>query len=291
MSDLLYRRPKVVAEIGCNHKGDMEIAYKLIEEAGKAGATVAKFQKRTNKELLTVEQYEAPHPNPENSYGDTYGQHREYLEFDIEQHKSLKEKCEDCDIEYSTSVWDVTSAEEMMSMQPNFLKVPSACNTHFEMLEVLRDQYKGKVHLSLGMTNLEEEKAIINFFSETQQESRLTIYSCTSGYPVPAEDICLLEINRLKELYGDSIDAVGFSGHHTDTAIDLASIPLGVDWIERHFTLNRQWKGTDHSASLEPKELEKLIGDLDLVYSALTYKNKEILDIEVPQREKLKFRN
>lgn len=290
MNDITYSRPKVVAEIGCNHKGEMEIAFELIEEAANSGAEVAKFQKRTNKELLTDEQYNAPHPNPLNSYGSTYGEHREYLEFTLDEHQLLKDRCEELGIEYSTSVWDVTSAEEMMSIDPNFLKVPSACNTHYEMLEVLRDKFKGKIHLSLGMTSLEEEKDIINFFSETQQEGRLTIYSCTSGYPVPAQDICLLEITRLKNLYGKNIDSVGFSGHHTDTAIDLASVPLGVDWIERHFTIDRTWKGTDHSASLEPCELGRLINDLGLVSSALSYKNKEILDIEVPQREKLKFR-
>ena len=290
MNDITYSRPKVVAEIGCNHKGEMEIAFELIEEAANSGAEVAKFQKRTNKELLTDEQYNAPHPNPLNSYGSTYGEHREYLEFTLDEHQLLKDRCEELGIEYSTSVWDVTSAEEMMSIDPNFLKVPSACNTHYEMLEVLRDKFKGKIHLSLGMTSLEEEKDIINFFSETQQEGRLTIYSCTSGYPVPAQDICLLEITRLKNLYGKNIDSVGFSGHHTDTAIDLASVPLGVDWIERHFTIDRTWKGTDHSASLEPFELGRLINDLGLVSSALSYKNKEILDIEVPQREKLKFR-
>ncbi len=289
MDNGFNERPKVVAEIGCNHKGNMEIAFELIEEVSKAGAEVAKFQKRNNKELLSEEQYDAPHPNQENSYGKTYGEHREFLEFDIDQHSLLKKKCEELEVEYSTSVWDITSAQEVISLDPKFIKVPSACNTHFGMLEVLRDQFKGKIHLSLGMTNLEEEKSIIDFFSETNQERRLTIYSCTSGYPVPARDICLLEINRLKNLYGDLIDSVGFSGHHIDTAIDLASVPLGVQWIERHFTLNRKWKGTDHSASLEPKGLKKLLRDLDLVSAALSYKDKEILDIEIPQREKLKF--
>lgn len=290
MSNHSVKRPSVVAEIGCNHKGSIDIAFDLIAEASQSGAEVAKFQKRTNKELLTAEQYDAPHPNPENSYGDTYGEHREYLEFDLKQHKLLKDKCEELNIEYSTSVWDVTSAEEMMTIKPNFLKVPSACNTHYEMLEVLRDKFLGKIHLSLGMTSLEEEKNIIEFFAEKKQDHRLTVYSCTSGYPVPPEDICLLEITRLKDLYGDNIESVGFSGHHTDTAIDLASVPLGVQWIERHFTLDRGWKGTDHSASLEPTELKKLILDLSLVSAALSYKEKEILDIEAPQREKLKFR-
>ena len=108
--------------------------------------------------------------------------------------------------------------------------------------------------------------------------------SCT------ANDICLLEITRLKDKYSNKVNAIGFSGHHTDTAIDLASVPLGVDWIERHFTLDRNWKGTDHSASLEPSGLKRLIQDLDLVSAALTYKEAEILEKEIPQRDKLKYK-
>ena len=290
MDETQNQRPKVVAEIGCNHKGEMSIAYDLIEAAKNSGAEVAKFQKRANTELLTEEQYNAPHPNPNNSYGKTYGEHREFLEFDLSQHLLLKNRCDDVGIEYSTSVWDVTSAEELITIDPNFLKVPSACNTHFEMLEVLRDQYRGEIHLSLGMTDLKEEDQIIEFFSENSQSHRLTLYSCTSGYPVPANDICLLEITRLKDKYSNKVNAIGFSGHHTDTAIDLASVPLGVDWIERHFTLDKGWKGTDHSASLEPSGLKRLIQDLDLVSAALTYKEAEILEIEIPQRDKLKYR-
>ncbi|KXX67348.1 N-acetylneuraminate synthase family protein [Flammeovirga sp. SJP92] len=287
----IYKQPKVIAEIGCNHKGDMEIAKELIKLAKFCNADVAKFQKRNNKELLTEEQYQAPHPNPRNSYGDTYGEHREYLEFNLEQHKELKEFCESIDIEYSTSVWDVTSAQEIIQLNPTLIKVPSACNNNFEMLKVLRDEYQGEVHLSFGMTSKSEELEIINFFNETSQgKDRLVIYSCTSGYPVPFEDVCLLEIKRLQENYGDKVKDVGFSGHHLGIAIDNAAYTLGATWVERHFTKDRTWKGTDHAASLEPTGLQKLCRDLKATYTALSYKKEEILDIEKVQREKLKYR-
>ena len=107
-----YKKPKIIAEIGCNHKGDINIAYNLIKLAKECGAQIAKFQKRENKELLTYEQYNNPHPNITNSYGDTYGAHREFLEFDVSQHKLLKEYCNEIEIEYSTSVWDATSAKK-----------------------------------------------------------------------------------------------------------------------------------------------------------------------------------
>lgn len=287
----MYKKPKVIAEIGCNHKGDFEIAIELLDLAKSCGADVAKFQKRNNKELLTPEQYEAPHPNPLNSYGSTYGAHREFLEFDVDQHKKLKEHCDKIGIEYSTSVWDVTSAREMITFSPGLLKVPSACNNHFEMLKVLRDEYEGEVHLSFGMTNHEEERKIIEFFEENNQaKERLVIYSCTSGYPVPFKDVCLLEIKRLKELYGERVKDIGFSGHHLGIAIDNAAVALGAVWVERHFTKDRTWKGTDHAASLEPNGMRKLCRDLKATYYSLNYKREEILEIESIQREKLKFR-
>ena len=289
--DFDYKKPNVIAEIGCNHMGDMNIAKELIDLAKEAGAQYVKFQKRNNKELLTEEQYNEPHPNPNNSYGDTYGAHREFLEFNVQQNKELKEYCDSIDIVYSTSVWDVTSAKEMITFEPEFLKVPSACNNNFKMLKVLRDEYKGQVQLSVGMTTKEEVEEIVSFFEQTDQaKTRLLIYSCTSGYPVPAEDVALLEINWLYENYGSRVNEIGFSGHHLGVALDVAAYTLGARWIERHFTKDRSWKGTDHAASLEPQGLKKLTRDLNSVYKALHYKASEILSIEQVQRDKLKNR-
>ncbi|NQX99619.1 MAG: N-acetylneuraminate synthase family protein [Flavobacteriaceae bacterium] len=286
-----FETPKIIAEIGCNHKGDMSIAKELLELAKASNVEVAKFQKRNNRELLTEEQYNAPHPNPRNSYGNTYGEHREFLEFDVNQHKELKEYCEELGIRYSTSVWDVTSAKEIVSLTPELIKVPSACNNNFEMLKVLRDEYQGEVHLSFGMTSKDEEKEIIQFFEETNQaKDRLVVYSCTSGYPVPFPDVCLLEISRLKKEYGDRVKAIGFSGHHLGIAIDNAAYTLGATWIERHFTKDRTWKGTDHAASLEPTGLRKLSRDIKATFAALRYKSADILPIEQVQRDKLKYR-
>ena len=185
-----YEKPKVVAEIGCNHMGSMKIAKELIDLAKESGAQYVKFQKRNNSELLTKEQYNAPHPVPYNSYGNTYGMHRDFLEFDVSQNKELKEYCDSLGITYSTSVWDVTSAKEMITLEPEFLKVPSACNNNFNMLKVLRDEFKGQIQLSIGMTTKDEVEKIVQFFEEKNQaKSRLLIYSCTSGYPVPAIDV------------------------------------------------------------------------------------------------------
>jgi len=284
-------RAKIVAEIGCNHKGEMEIAKKLITVAASfCEADAVKFQKRNNREVLPPDQYAAPHPVPENAYGDTYGAHREFLEFSLDQHRELKEFCEDLGIVYSTSVWDVTSAREIASLQPKFIKVPSASNLHFEMLGVLCDDYEGKIQLSFGMTTQEEEDKIVNFCLQRNRAKDLLVYACTSGYPVPAEDVALLEITRLKEKFDGVVDGVGFSGHHLGISMDVAAATLGATWIERHFTLDRTWKGTDHAASLEPDGLRKLVRDTRAVASALEYKQEEILPIEAIQRDKLKWR-
>lgn len=281
---------KTILEIGCNHKGDINIAKKMIDIAtNQCGADVVKFQKRCNKELLSPEQYNAPHPVPENSYGKTYGEHREFLEFNLDQNKELMDYCNSKGIEYSTSVWDTTSAKQISSINPRMIKIPSASNLHFEMLEYLCDNFDGDIHLSLGMTTHEEEDKIINFFENKGRNKDLVIYSCTSGYPVPPEDICLLEITRIKNKFADRVKAIGFSGHHIGNYPDVAALALGATYFERHFTLDKNWKGTDHSASLEPSEAEELIKALKLVKKSLTYKSTELLEIEKPQRNKLKW--
>lgn len=283
------KEPIIVAEIGCNHKGDMEIARQMIETAAiYCKADVVKFQKRCNKELLTKEEYNSPHPHPENSYGNTYGAHREFLEFDIEQHRQLQQWCKDYGIEYSTSVWDLTSAREITSLQPKLIKIPSACNLNKELLTYLCDNFGGEIHVSFGMTSKEEEEQIINFFEQKHRNKDLIIYNCTSGYPVPFEDICLLELKRMREQYTDRVKAIGFSGHHLGIAVDSAAVALGAEWIERHYTLDRTWKGTDHAASLEPDGVRKLARDCRAVAKALSYKKEDILDIEKVQRNKLK---
>lgn len=289
--DTERRRPKLIAEVGCNHRGDMDTAKEMIKIAALfCKADIIKFQKRNNRELLTPEQYDAPHPNPIHAYGRTYGEHREFLEFSVEQHAQLQTWCDEFGIEYSTSVWDLTSAKEIASLHPNMIKIPSACNTHYKMLDWLCDNYHGEIHVSFGMTTREEEKKLVELFEEKQRNADLVLYSCTSGYPVPFEDIALLEIQRIRETFGDRVKDIGFSGHHLGIAVDVAAYVLGANTIERHYTLDRTWKGTDHAASLEPDGLRRLKRDLMATYKALTYKENEILDIERVQRDKLKYR-
>lgn len=286
----VYRTPYVIAEAGCNHMGQMEIAHKMITTAAVfCKADAIKFQKRCPKELLSPEQYNAPHPNPDNAYGMTYGEHREFLEFTVEEHKQLKKWCEELGIIYASSVWDMTSAKEIASLNPKFIKVPSACNNHYAMLQWLCENYEGEIQLSFGMTTHNEQEKIVQLFERYDRAKDLVLFNCVSGYPVPFTDVCLLEIIRMREKYEDRVKAIGFSGHHLGIAIDVAAYTLGASVIERHYTLDRTWKGTDHAASLEPDGIRKLARNLKAVHEALKWKPEDILPIEMEQRQKLKY--
>lgn len=281
--------PKIVAEIGCNHKGDMAIAHEMIGIAATfAKCDYAKFQKRANRELLTPEEYARPHPNPVNAYGASYGEHREFLEFDLEQHRQLKKWCEDFGIGYACSAWELTSAKEIASLEPDYIKVPSACNLDFAMLRWLAQDYAGGIHISLGMTTPDEQAGIMQLMRDEGAADRVVLYACTSGYPVPFDQVCLLDIEDIAQRFAEEIESLGFSGHHLGIAADISAYTLGANWIERHYTLDRTWKGTDHAASLEPDGLRRLVRDLKAVNQALTRKHQPILEIEIEQRRKLK---
>jgi sialic acid synthase len=282
--------PKIVAEIGCNHKGDMDICKEMISIAQEfCQVDYIKLQKRNNRELLTSEQYAAPHPNPSNAYGDSYGAHREYLELDLEQHRELKHFSEELGIGYATSVWDLTSAKEVVSLAPDFIKIPSATNQHFDLIGFLCHEFGGDIHASLGMTTQNEEERLVRFVDDRGRAKSLVLYACTSGYPVAFDDLHLNEIVRLRDSYADEVKEIGFSGHHLGIAADIAAQTLGATWLERHYTLDRTWKGTDHSASLEPDGLRRLVRNSRAVAKALRDRPTELLEVEIPQRRKLKW--
>ena len=280
----------LTAEIGCNYQGDIEKAKEMIRMASQfCGVPRVKFQKRNPSESCTEEEYNSPHPDPRHSFGQTYGQHREFLELGIDRHRHLMEYCSEFGIEYSCSVWDMTSAREVAGLAPRMIKVPSACNTNYEMAGFLCDQYEGEIHVSLGMTSNSEIESIVEFYESRGRGRDLVIFHCTSAYPVDFKDLCLMEIARLKGAYGKRVKGIGFSGHHRGIACDVAAFALGARYFERHFTLDRTWKGTDQAASLEPDGLRRLWRDLKACRDAMTLKPKEILDVEEAALKKLKW--
>jgi len=274
--------PKIVAELGCNHGGDIETAKKMISFAAHyCGVDVVKFQKRTIG-LMSEGALNRPYTG-NNSFGKTYGEHRQALEFSINQHIELKKFCEDNGVEYSCSVWDVTAAEQIISLKPSYIKVPSAANLDFEILKCLRDNFKGMIHISMGMTTLEEKSEILNF---TGNSIQFIPYHCTSVYPLNVKDTFLrdLEFYRNRISYG----MIGYSGHHKGIAIDIAAMALGASWIERHFTLDRTSKGTDHAASLEPDGMRRLVRDAKCFKDAFITSDLGLKKCEIPARKKLR---
>lgn len=281
-----YKPATVIAEIAAGHLGDIDVAKDMIKQAYLAGADYAKFQKRNPTESTPTEMQDQPHPNPAFAYGDTYLKHREALELPIDQHMELKRYCDEIGIGYSTSVWDVTSAHEViLQIDPDFIKVPSACNNNKELMDVLFNEYDGNVHISTGMTTQEEK---INLYSLIDKHSnRVVMYHCTSEYPCPFDNLYLMEIDEMfKELQSKGVD-IGFSDHGKGIAADIAAYTLGATWIERHFTYDRTAMYTDAAASLEAPGLAKLCRDLKNVHKALQYKT-EMSEAELFQRKKLK---
>lgn len=282
---MVYTPAKVVAEIGAVHIGSLERAKDLARLAALCGADYVKLQKRNPKISVPKELQDEPHPDQSFSYGDTYLEHREALELNIEDHLALKKYCDAIGIGYASSVWDIDSAHEIIGLNPDFIKIPSPCNTNRKLLEVLATEYQGDIHISTGMITEGEKIDLYAMLSELKIKDRVVIYHCTSEYPCLFEHLYLLEIERLKKI---PTKTVGFSNHGFGIAADIVAYTLGAQWIERHFIDDRTFRHTDACFSLEPDGLRRVCRDLKAAYRALTYKGSDITQKELEQRTKLR---
>ena len=219
------------------------------------------------------------------SFGETYLEHREKLEFSIEQHQQLFNICREVGIGYSVSVWDVQSAQNIISLEPDYIKIPSAMNENYKLLDYLFENFNKDIHISLGMISKENRETLYKYLED--KKDRVVMYWTTSGYPVPFDELYLLELVELKKIF----PRISFSGHHRGIAIDIAAFVLGnVEFIERHFTLDRTSKGSDHSASLEPLGLQRLCRDLKAVQKSLSFKKIDYTEDEKINMKKLKVK-
>jgi len=241
---------------------------------------VVKFQKRDLASLP-----ESSHSKPrtdDHAYGPTEYEHRKALEFSLDQHADLKSTCSKLGVTYGCSAWDPVSAEELLDMGVSYLKIPSAKNQEFHRWKV-----RGltvPTHVSLGMLSGEERDAILRRAGSAHMD--MVPYACTSKYPSDHKDVYLGEIPYLRTRF----EEVGFSGHHKGIALDIAAFVLGATWIERHFTMDRTWKGTDHAASLDPTGLRRVVRDLQAVAEAWKPKPGGLPEGEVGCRAKFKPR-
>lgn len=280
---------KVVAEAGINHNGDISIAKRMIETAKICDANFIKFQKRNPHISIPEDIKLKPHPSPWHSYGETYLDHKLKLEFTIEQHIELKQHCNYIGIQYCCSVWDMDSAKEIISISPSYIKIPSAHCLNFTLIEYVINNFSGDVHISTGMTTQDDKMKLRSWYGSksVQDRSRIVIYHCTSIYPCPFEYLHIMELDRLKDTFGKDC-RTGFSSHAFGIAADVVSTLFGIEYLERHFTLDRTMKGSDHAASVEPDGLKRITRDIKAVYKSLTYKDS-ISQEEIKQKEKLGF--
>ena len=264
----------VIAEIGHNHKGSIKIAKELIKAAKEAGASAVKFQKRNNKELYTKAMFDQAYDHP-NSYGKTYGLHREALEFNKKQYKELKKYAQKLKIIFFATPFDFSSVDFLEDVGVPCYKMASA-----ELANIPLQKYIAKtkkmLFLSTGGGNYED---IIRAYKNIYKYNKnLAILHCTASYPADVKDMNLNIIHKLKKSFPKII--IGLSDH--ENGIDAAPLAymMGARIFEKHFTLNRAWKGTDQSFSLEPQGLKKLIRNLSRIPFILGSNKKKFLSSE-----------
>ncbi len=271
----------VIAEVGINHNGDLEVAKQLIDAAKDAGADAVKFQKRTTTEILTKEGLNKPYTSP-HAYGPTYGEHRDKLELSEEEYHTLKKYAENKGMLFFASVWDEKSADFLERLNVDAYKIPSADTINIPLLEHVAKKDR-PVLISTGMNTFEEIEAAVN--AVTQHNPRVLLFHCLSLYPSPEEKINLKFMDVLKDAFHPL--PVGYSGHEMDLLPTLAAVARGAVIVERHLTLDKTMKGSDHAASLEPHQFKELVGSIRRIESILGSTEKVIFSELVPLREKL----
>jgi len=271
----------IVAEIGINHNGQFQLAKRLIETATKCGVDAVKFQKRDIDSLLTNELANKPYLG-DNSFGETYGEHRKKLELSEDEWRKLFDCSKKLGIDFYASAWDMKSADFLDELGIPVFKIASADVTNLPLIEHICQ--KGKpVILSTGMNTLEEIDEAMEVIRKNRVE--VILLHCISAYPF---DDHLSNLNVMSTLRKRYNVPVGYSGHEkSGHVVTLAAVALAACMVERHFTLDHLMPGPDHAASLEPLGLAGLVDDIRKLESALGTGEKEILEIELPVRAKL----
>lgn len=272
----------IVAEIGINHNGDIGIAKRLIDVAIDSGAHAVKFQKRVVSESFIEAKLNEPYLSP-NSWGETYGAHKRHLEFSEDEFRELRNYARDR-IEFGCTAWDSASLDFLSTLDLDFYKISSGDLTNFPLIEYIASRLEGKpLVMSTGMSNLQTVIRAVTLASRYTR--KLAILSCCSTYPSPYEDINLNTIETLMCTFPNY--SIGYSGHEIGYIPSLVAVGKNVTIIERHITLDRTFKGSDHSGSLEPAELKKFCESVKIAYTSLGSYRKRIRPSEEKYREKL----
>ncbi|XP_023807980.1 sialic acid synthase [Oryzias latipes] len=271
----------IIAEIGQNHQGDIETAKKMIQVAKDAGADCAKFQKSELEHKFNKRALERPY-NSKNSWGKTYGEHKRHLEFSHEQYRELQRFAADVGIFFTASGMDEMAVEFLHEINVPFFKVGSGDTNNFPYLEKTAKKGRPMV-VSSGMQSMETMRRVYRTVKE--HNPNFAILQCTSAYPLEPEDVNLRVITEYQKEFPDI--PIGYSGHESGISISVAAVALGAKVLERHITLDKTWKGSDHEASLEPSELAELVRSVRLVEKALGSGIKQMLASEKACHDKL----
>ena len=241
----------IIAEIGINHNGDLNIAKKLIDIAKVAGCNAVKFQKRDIDNVYTLEFLDSPRESP---WGTTQRDQKSGLEFGKSEYTEIDKYCKEVGIEWFASAWDLKSQEFLQQFDCKYNKVASAMIVYEELLKMIANEGK-HTFISTGMTTYDDIKKAVDIFDEAGCSFELM--HTVSNYPIKDEDANLKMIDVLRKKFNHD---VGYSGHEVGLAVSFAAAALGITSLERHITLRRTMYGSDQSASIEPNGLRQLVG-------------------------------
>ncbi len=265
----------VIAEIGHNHQGKLETAKEMFKVAKECGADAVKLQKRDNRSLFTKAGYNKPYDNP-NSYGATYGEHREFLEFGYIEFKELKDYANELGVTLFATAFDFASADFLEKLDMPIYKMASGDLKNIPLLTHVAAFQKPMI-ISTGGGTMEDVNRAYDAIMPINPQ--LCILQCTAGYPAEFSELNLRVITTFRERFPEVV--VGLSSHDNGIAMAVAAYMLGSRIVEKHFTLNHTWKGTDHAFSLEPIGFRKMVRDLQRTRAALGDGIKRTYESEV----------
>jgi sialic acid synthase len=271
----------VIAEIGHNHQGSLKQAIELFEKAAECGVDAVKLQKRDNRALYTTDYYNRPYDH-ENSFGATYGEHREALEFGRQEYVELQQVAGDLGLSFIATAFDVPSADFLAELDMPAFKIASADLRNTPLLRYVAELGKPMI-MSTGAARLDDVRMAHDAVAPIHSE--FAFLQCTAGYPPCWEELDLRVIESYRREFPDQV--IGYSGHDSGIAMATAAYVLGARIVEKHFTLNRAMKGTDHAFSLEPHGLKSLVRDLRRTRVALGDGSKRMYQSEAEPAKKM----
>jgi len=269
----------VIAEIGINHNGSLDIAKKLIDEAVTAGCDAVKFQKRTPELCTPKDQWHVERDTPWGRM--SYINYRHMIELGFDEYEAIDAYCKEKGIDWFVSCWDEVAVDFMEQFHPGVYKFASASLTDHDLIAKVKKTGKPYI-LSTGMSTMDEIRDVIDKFGTDD----LMVAHSTSAYPCPPHELNLRMVETLMDMYPDT--PIGYSGHETGLATTVAAVALGARFVERHFTLDRAMWGSDHAASVEPQGMQKLVRDIRDAEQALGDGIKRVYESELGAMKRLR---